>query len=75
MSEHIDMKNRYFYVQYSFKDGVGAIPIESKGMLNNEGFKNFIKKQNPNLRNVFILGWIEMTKEDSEAFNGGIEYE
>ena len=65
------MKNRYFYVQYSCEGGVGAISMVSKGMLNSKEFKDFMKSRLPNLRNVFILGWVEMSKEDSEAFNYG----
>lgn len=63
------MKNRHFYVHYSCEGGEGAISMVSKGMLNSKEFKDFMKKHQPNLRNVFILGWVEMTKEDSEAFN------
>lgn len=70
-----ESSKRYFYVQYSFAGGVGAIPMETIGMINNQNFKQFMKDSFPNLHNVFILGWVEMTKEDSEAFNGGIEYE
>lgn len=69
------MNNRYFYVQYSCKGGVGAISMVSKGMLNSKEFKDFMKSRLPNLRNVFILGWVEMTKEDSEAFNYEVEDE
>ena len=69
------MKNRYFYIQYSCEGGVGAIPMVSKGMLNSKAFKDFMKSRLPNLRNVFILGWVEMTKEDSEAFNYEVEDE
>lgn len=65
------MDNRYFYVQYSCEGGVGTIAMVSKGMLNSKEFKDFMKSRFPNLRNVFILGWVEMTKEDSEAFNYG----
>lgn len=63
------MKDRYFYVQYSCEGGAGAISMVSKGMINSRGFKDFMKSRFPDLRNVFILGWVEMTKEDSEAFN------
>ena len=65
------MKNRYFYIQYSCEGGVGAISMVSKGMLNSKEFKDFMKSRLPNLRNIFILGWVEMSKEDSEAFNYG----
>lgn len=61
-------KLRYFHVHYSFEGGVGSVSTEVGGMLNHKSFKEDMKKSFPKYNNVFILSWVEMSKEDFEDF-------
>lgn len=64
-----ESSKRYFYVQYSISGGIGAVAIHIDGMLNRKRFVEYLKQviQEP-VYNLFILSWVEMSKEDFEAF-------
>ncbi|CAH1192927.1 Hypothetical protein DAL_21 [Psychrobacter phage D'Alembert] len=59
---------RYFYISYSFKGGVGACPLTATKFINHNSFKKLIKKEEPNVENIFIMSWNEMTEEEYLLF-------
>ena len=60
--------NRYFYITYSAKGATGACTTVVTKFINFNQFIDGIKKEFPNMDNVFILSWVEMTEEDYLVF-------
>lgn len=70
-------ERRYFYVQYSYTDaygstGFGCTVADFTGMLNHKKFNELVLKSSLSktveLKSVFIITWVEMSKEDCEDF-------
>lgn len=59
---------RYFYVTYSAEGATGACTFSTNNFINHERFKKEMLTNYPHLENVFILSWVEMTKEDYLVF-------
>ena len=60
---------RYFYVTYSAEGATGACTIIATKFMSHKQFKENILIERPNIKNPFILSWIEMTEEDYLVFN------
>lgn len=73
-------ENRYFHVHYGYIDiyggtGRGSTVADFRGMLNHKEFNDLVLKDSLSkpveLKSVFILTWVEMSKEDCEEFLRG----
>ena len=59
---------RYFYVTYSAQGATGACTTVATKFINAKQFKESIKKEFPELNNIFIMTWVEMTEDDYLLF-------
>lgn len=59
---------RYFYVSYSAEGATGACTLTATKFIKHKEFREAMQKRHPELRNVCIMGWNEMTEEDYSIF-------
>lgn len=56
--------NRYFYISYSADGAIGDCTVTATKFINHKEFREAMQERHPELRNVCIMGWNEMTEED-----------
>ena len=60
--------NRYFYISYSADGATGACTLTATKFVNHKEFRESMQERHPELRNVCIMGWNEMTEEEYLVF-------
>lgn len=59
---------RYFYISYSANGATGACTLAATKFINHKEFREEMQERHPELINVCIMGWNEMTEEEYLIF-------